>query len=198
MERVERNSLIIGGLLKLGDAVTDAIYISNEPFFSYEFQLIAIGSMILPNFLLISIYSLLFFIFKRRNPTMINQFPSFSLIMCEQFGIASLYYGFYFLCQKNHTQQIALVFFICKIAALTNTISESMPQIVLQIYNSGKTMRTPGILIVSCVFSGLSILFSCCRIFHDMNYNLKIKPNVEMVGPKNIMTGGDVNITDLA
>ncbi|OMJ67063.1 hypothetical protein SteCoe_35881 [Stentor coeruleus] len=199
MEKIERNFLIIGGLLKLGDAITDAIYISNEPFFSVKFYFLSIAFMVLPSLLLILILSFFYYVFKRRNPTMIKELPSFSLMICEQFGIASLYYGFYFLYRKKYNPQIAIAFFICKVAAFTNTITESMPQIVLQTYNSGKTMRATGVLIASCAFSGISILFSCCRIFFVMDYNAKVKSTAGMIGieSKNVSTGNDVSITEL-
>lgn len=199
MEHVERNFLIIGGLLKLGDAVTDAIYISNEPFFSQEFYLLSLAFILLPSLLLIIIFSLFYYLFKRRNPTMVKELPSFTLIICEQFGVASLYYGFYFLCKKEYSSQMGVVFFICKIAAFINTVTESMPEIVIQSYNSGKTARASGILISSCVFSGLSILFSCCRLFYVMDYNSKIQSTVEMIGaePKNTVSGNDMSVTEL-
>lgn len=159
--------LFLAGLLRMGDFFSDILYISTEPFFSDLLYYLSIVFLLLP-----SLPTLIFVtgveMVSNESKTENGKFNVlFALLMScgEQFGIYSIFLGIYLHYRPEKHDTSSLVY-MTRYTAVLHSIFESMPSPVIQLLNCGKTLRFSKILIISCVFSGLSIFLTILRVVY--------------------------------
>jgi hypothetical protein len=178
--------LIIGGLIKLFDGGTDILYITTQDYLSNVFRWLSLGFIIAPTSLMLIIFTISIILQSsniQRSQLRLNMIIAYSISIGEQFGLCSLMYGILFFYRPSGIEK-ELVLYMCRLAAVFNTFFESMPQIVLQSYNSGHMMEFGWVGIVSCACSGASILFSFFRIFYAYDQSKILQNQVEMMSAR--------------
>lgn len=183
MEKKDRIFLISGGLFRLFDGVTDILYLSTQTFsMNFLFQM-CLGFLFAP----LTILAILFvvaicFQWQEAGNTLwkVNCIVAITILCGEQFGFASLVYGTVYSF-KDPGREKDSVTFMCKMSGLVYALFESIPELILQTYNSGVTGNTSGIFISSCICSGLNIIFSFLRMFYTHDQVQQERRTIEMM-----------------
>ena len=199
VEKKECVLLIIGGILKLFDGSSDIIYVSTQSYYSSTLFNLTIIFFFAPSIVLLILYSIssiVQILEGDRKLLKINTIIFFTLLFGEPFGIASLAYGIAYSFKKPGIEKDS-VQFMCKLTAILNSLFELVPEIILQIYNSGQLKEISPILIVSCICSGLNILYSFIRIFYDYDKKEQQIKATEMMTASKYLSHGVWRNTDI-
>ena len=165
----------------MGDFLTDVVYLGTEPFYSDLFFYLCISFIILPsvpNLILVSCVELV----AADNNTNVGKFNAKLAIFMsagEQFGLCSVVLGVFYLFKPIGAEK-PYVMYMTRYTAILHSLLESMPMAVIQIINSANQLRSPLILIVSCIFSGLSISFTVLRVVYLFDRVTKVEKSIEM------------------
>jgi hypothetical protein len=159
--------LIIAGVLRMGDFITDMLYIATEPFYSQLYYILCILFLLLPTIPTLLLVTSIELVANESKSRQGKQQSLFALGMSfgEQFGIFSIILGCCSMWKSFSSDRSSLVY-MTRYTAILHSVFESMPSAVIQLLNSGKMMRTSKLLIVSCSFSGLSCIFTILRIVY--------------------------------
>lgn len=173
--------LIVGGLLRMGDFVSDAYYIATEPFYSDLFYYLCIAFIILPSIPNLILVSLVEVVEADNNSNLGRYRAKLALLMSsgEQFGLFSVIFGIFYLFKPIGAEEPSLLY-MTRYTAILHSIFESMPMAVIQIINCSKLLRLPKILLISCIFSGLSIFFTILRVVYLFDKKTKIQKSIQM------------------
>lgn len=188
----EKAYLITGAVLRLFDVVTDVIYVATQEFGNTSLFSACILFLIVSSVVLSIIFAVSLAMQKKASSQIkIGKESLFYLfiIIGEATGL-SLLFAIFFAVKKNPAKKSEF-FFIAKMASIVNTFFQSMPQIMLQTYNSGQLELYNGIFIASCTCSGIYILFSFLRLIKIYDRQEKIISTIDM-----ITKTGNVTIED--
>lgn len=172
--------LIVGGLLRMGDFFSDAVYLATEPFYSDMFYYLCIAFIILPsipNLILVSLVEVI-----SADNTDLGKFNAkFGLLMSsgEQFGLHSIIFGIFYLFKPFGAEK-PYVLYMTRYTAILHSVFESMPMTVVQIINCSNLLRLPKILLISCIFSGLSIIFTILRVVYLFDKVTMVEKSIQM------------------
>jgi hypothetical protein len=183
MQPKERRMLFLIGCLKLGDTITDVYYILTQEFYSLIIYYLILGFLIAPTCImfLVFILSLIFQKHDFADPlTKANLIIFLTLVFGEQCGLCSIVYSIYYSFKRPGREKDSLLFMI-KAASINNIFFESMPQLVLQLYNSGHLQNINIAVLCSCIISGLSIIFTFCKLFYAYDQQSIIHTRIEMM-----------------
>lgn len=173
--------LFIGGLLRLGDTATSIAYFLTEDFFSDLFYWLCLGFLLtgtLTTFLFITLCN----IFSKEMSSKLTFFSillGIFMIIGEQFGLISILLSSFYMFKKIGAERDIVISTLRRTSAVY-AIFESIPQVIIQTYNSGLLYQTGILLICSCVLSGLCILFSACRVTYLLDENNIIEKVTEL------------------
>ena len=183
MEKKERIILIVCGVIKLFDGVTDVLYLATEMLYFPALFWILLSFILAPIFIVSILFTISILVQvcetgnKLWKATLI---VASTILIGESFGIASIVYGLAYSC-KNPGIEKGSVMLMCKIAAVIFALFESIPEIIIQTYNSGMMKSSSPIFIVSCLCSGLNIISSFLRSFYSYDQQEQHKKTIEMM-----------------
>ena len=183
MQKKETILLLIGGILQFCSFATDILYISMEEFCTTLTFIMCLVFLIIPTAILIIIFGISLLIQRSSIPKeeyLKNLKFMTSIMLGDQSGICSIVYSIIYLKEKVEKER-PTEYFICKLASILIAFFESVPQLIIQTYNSGELKSSSTILIVSCIFSGIQIIFSVCRLVKTYDKHLKVQSTVEMI-----------------
>lgn len=173
--------LIVAGSLRLGDLLTDVMYLATEPFYSDLFFYLCLTFIILPsvpNLILVTCVEVV----AADNNTNIGKFNAKLAILMsfgEQFGLYSIIFGVFYIFKPIGAEKPYLLY-MTRYTAVLHSLLESMPMAVIQIINCANLLRFPKILIISCIFSGLSISFTIIRVVYLFDRVAKVEKTIEL------------------
>lgn len=156
-------------ILRAADFLSDIYYISTEEFVSDTLHIVAVIFLLAPTafILVIFLFSLVRELCRSSHPNLGIKLLFGSLfVIGEPIGLSSLGFALYYLRSSHSVEYKDVIEMVTRTSNLIEALLESLPQMIIQLYNSPEIKF---ILIFSVTASSLSMLYSCLRLLYVLD-----------------------------
>lgn len=180
--------MFFGGLIRLVVIIADIWYLLTIDYHSDLFYYFAVASLVAPSFIMMVIY-----ISAMLCDCCSGQFSSFKLyiallfILGDTIGVNYFIFTVVLCTSKMRSGDFFIVEGIFRAGSMINSVFQSMPQLILQVYNNEKLQHWSLFSIFSVGISALSLVYNCTKLVHAIDkigqfesISAKIKPKNEV------------------
>ena len=163
--------ICFGGILRIIDIGSDIWYVLTQEFNSIYVFYAFIGSLVAPSGILVLVYITVVIADSCKG----HSFSCFKLVLFTLFIIGDSIGANYFvfagvLCNTTFfSGDFYIVDGMFRASSLINSLFQSTPQIVLQVYNNQQVDNWSILTIVSIGSSALSMLYTCTKLVYSLD-----------------------------
>ena len=168
--KVEILLLLIGGCIRIFNLSSDIWYLVKITYKSTFVKYLSISSLVAPTLILLTF----FFLFNiksvcnKRAPVS-RLTIAFLLIIGDSFGLNYFIFSV-ILCKSSvYSGDFFIIDSLFRITTILNTLIQSMPQLIFQIYNNQITLNWSLFTILSLFFSILPLLYNFFKLLYAVD-----------------------------